>query len=87
MANNGESFGLTHRPDAGDRQDAALVVIDQILNGTPDGTVNPALGQDLRQKLLLYPGEPDRALLEHLRTQFHDGGVSFDAVFPEDLDN
>lgn len=82
----GESFGLPKPRDAAARRKAALVVIDQILNGTPDGTVDPALGEDLRQKLLQYPGEPDRALLEHLRTQFEQNGMPFDAVLPEDLD-
>lgn len=83
----GEAFGLPSRPSRDDRKKQALVLIDQILNGTPDGTVSPSLGEDLRQKLLQHPGEPDRALLEHFRTQFQQNGMEFDAVFPEDLGN
>lgn len=79
----GEAFGLG--AERASRLAQSKVLIDQILNGTADGTVDPALGEDLRQKLVDYPSEPDRALLEHLRGQFAKAGMEFDGVFPEDL--
>jgi hypothetical protein len=68
------------------RRREAQVIIDKILNGTPDGRVDPAIAENLRQHLARHPGEPDRALLEHLKEQMAGAGAPMDAVFPEDLD-
>jgi hypothetical protein len=38
------------------------------------------------RNLLQHPGEPDRALLEHLRDQMSVGGFDLDAALPEDLE-
>ena len=72
-------------PDPERRKDEARDLIDKILHGVPEGRVDPEIAADLRLKLAQFPGEPDRALLEHIRAQMTGLGVPFDAVFPEDL--
>ena len=71
--------------DVEERRAEAKKIIDSILHGVPEGRVAPEIAEDLRQKLTQYPGEPDRALMEHFRTQFQENGMEFDGVFPEDL--
>jgi hypothetical protein len=68
------------------RRRQAKVIIDQILHGTPEGRVDPAIAENLRQHLARHVFEPDRALLEHLREQGKLNGFDLDAVFPEDID-
>lgn len=79
----GDAFGL---PGPEERREAAQEVIDTILHDVAQGSVDRSIGQNLRQKILMFPGEPDRALLEHLRDQFQQNGMDFDGVVPEDLD-
>lgn len=69
-------------PDPASRRAQAEDLIDKILHGTPEGRVNPAVAENLRKHLAQNPGEPDRALLNHLREQV----PGMDGVFPEDLD-
>ncbi|WP_299052167.1 hypothetical protein [uncultured Nocardioides sp.] len=78
------SMGSDDRPSAPDREGRraqAQAIIDQILHGTPDGRVNPAVAENLRGHLAANPGEPDRALLAHLQDQI----PGLNAVLPEDL--
>lgn len=70
-------------PDPESRRAQAQDLIDKILHGTPDGRVDPTIAENLRKHLALNPGQPDRALLNHLKEQM----PGFDAVFPEDLEN
>src|SRR5680860_1641147 len=56
-----------HSPAA--RREGAQDVIDKILHGTPDGRVDPSIAENLRKHLAENPGQPDRALLNHLRDQ------------------
>jgi len=67
------------------RRKEARTLIDKILNGTPDGRVNPEIAASLRQQLARYPGQPDRALMEHMREAMRADGIAFDAQLPEDL--
>jgi hypothetical protein len=69
------------------RRREALDIIDKILNGTREGRVDPAVAENLRQHLARHPGEPDRALLEHVKEQMAAAGAPMNAVFPEDLDD
>jgi hypothetical protein len=68
-------------PDPDKRRAEAQVLIDQILHGTPEGRVDPAVAQNLRKHLAAHPGQPDRALLAHFQEQI----PGFDGVFPDDL--
>jgi hypothetical protein len=70
-------------PDPESRRAQAEDLIDKILHGTRDGHVDPTIAENLRKHLALNPGQPDRALLNHLKDQMPD----FDAVFPEDLES
>ena len=69
------------------RRKEARAIIDQILNGTPDGgRVRPEVAASMRLMLARYPGQPDRALMEHMREGMNAAGIAFDAVLPEDND-
>lgn len=68
-------------PDPEARRAQSLELIDKILYGTPEGKVDPAISENLRQHMAANPEEPDRALLNHFRDQI----PGFDGVFPEDL--
>lgn len=72
-------------PDRERRRAEAEVIIDRILHGTPGGRVDPAVAESLRLLLVKYPGEPDRALMEHTREALAAAGMPMNAVFPEDL--
>jgi hypothetical protein len=72
--------------EASNRRSQAEYLIDNILHGTPDGRVNPEVSENLRQHLAANPGDPERALLNHLNEQMAAAGTPMDAVFPEDLD-
>lgn len=69
-------------PDPALRRAEAEALVDKILHGTPEGRVDPAIAENLRQHLARNPGQPDRALLNHFKDQIPD----FDAAFPEDLE-
>lgn len=69
------------RSDPVGRRAQAQQVIDQILHGTPDGRVDPALSENLRKHLAENPGDPDRALFNHIKEQMPDLNIAF----PEDL--
>lgn len=69
-------------PDPASRRVEAEALVDEILHGTPEGRVEPAIAENLRQHLARNPDQPDRALLNHLKDQIPD----FDAAFPEDLE-
>lgn len=73
-------------PEASDRRSQAKYLIDKILHGTPDGRVDPAISEDLRHHLVENPGDPERALLNHLNAQMAAAGMPMDAGFPEDLE-
>ena len=77
---DGSAFGILNS----DPQTEEL--IDKILHGTTDGRVDPDISADLRLKLAQYPGERDRAVLEHLRTQSRLMGFELDAVLARDLE-
>ncbi len=68
-------------PDPASRRAEAEALVDKILHGTPEGRFDPAIAENLRQHLVRDPGQPDRALLNHVKDQIPD----FDAAFPEDL--
>lgn len=68
------------------RREQARVIIDQIINGTPDGRVRPEVAASMRLMLARYPGQPDRALIEHMREGMNAAGVAFDYQLPEDVD-
>nr|BAE79489.1 hypothetical protein [Nocardioides aromaticivorans] len=61
-------------PEASDRRSQAEYLIDKILHGTPDGRVAPAISASLRQHLVANPGDPERALLDHLNEQMAEAG-------------
>lgn len=73
-------------PEASDRRSQAEYLVDKILHGTPDGRVDPAISENLRRHLAENPGDPERALLNHLNEQMAAAGMPMDAVFPEDLE-
>lgn len=81
MSNRRKPKRTKHDPAS--RRAQAEDLINKILHGTPDGRVNPAVAENLRKHLALNPGQPDRALLNHLQEQL----PGFDGVFPEDLKN
>lgn len=64
------------------RRAEAKVLIDQILQGTPRGRVDPAVAENLRQYMAANPGQPDRALMAHLQDQI----PGFKGVLPTDHD-
>lgn len=72
-------------PEASDRRSQAGYLVDKILHGTPDGRVDPAISENLRHHLTVNPGDPERALLNHLNEQMAAAGMPMDAAFPEDL--
>lgn len=74
-------------PEASDRRSQADYVIDKILHGTPDGRVDPTISENLREHLAANPGDPERALLNHLNEQMAAAGMPMGAVFPEDLES
>lgn len=78
---------LQFPPEASDRRSQAEYLVDKILHGTPDGRVDPAISSNLRQHLAANPGNPERALLNHLNEQLAAAGTPADAVFPEDLES
>lgn len=45
----------------------------------------PEIAASRRQQLVRYPGEPDRALMEHMREAMRVEGIAFDAQLPEDI--
>lgn len=71
-------------PEASDRRSQAEYLVDKILHGTPDGRVDPAISENLRHHLAASPGDPERALLNHLSEQMAAAGMPMDAVFRED---
>jgi len=74
-------------PEASDRRSQAEYLVDKILHGTPDGRVDPTISENLRHHLAANPGDPERALLDHLNEQMAAAGMPMGAVFPEDLDD
>ena len=74
-------------PEASDRRSQAEYLVDKILHGTPDGEVDPTISENLRQHLVANPGDPERALLNHLNEQMAAAGMPMDAVFTEDLES
>lgn len=51
------------------RRREAQDLIDKILNGTPDGRVDPKISEDLRKQLVKHNGDPELALLAHFKAQ------------------
>jgi len=73
-------------PEAAGRRSQAEYLVDKILHGTPDGRADPAISENLRHHLAENPGDPERALLNHLNEQMAAAGMPMNAVFPEDLE-
>ena len=66
------------------RRRESEVIIDKILDGTDGGRVDPAIAENLRQHMVRHAGEPDRALLAHLKDTMAGANMPMNAVFPED---